>query len=118
MALRRGASTCLLVCLGVGLASSEGCSPQTQLPSIVPRPSDVDRRALNVHDPLPERGIGPDTESRPRGFEIERDEPRRTREAQNRIGVGPHGYPTAPGAVPFSQPGYPSSEMYPDAVRQ
>ena len=50
---------CLLV--------ATGCQ-QTRLPNLVPTPYDADKRSFNVHDPLPETNIGPDTGARPPGF--------------------------------------------------
>jgi hypothetical protein len=122
--------------LAAGLAlililTAEGCSPTTRLPSIFPGPGDTDKRSFNVHDPLPETNIGPDTGARPPGFMQEWSEPRRTREAQGVLGVPPNGgvpggagAPMVPGGpVPGGPPGGPigpgpSSQLYPDVVPQ
>jgi hypothetical protein len=112
------------VCL---IVAAEGCQG-TRLPNLVPTPYDSDKRSFNVHDPLPETGIGPDMGARPPGFLQERSEPRRTQEAQELLGVPPGGTNNAapgpmggppPGAplVPApGGPGMPSSQLYPDAV--
>ena len=56
-----------------------GCiSPQnTRLPTL--RPSSAERESYVYHDPLPDREAGPAID-RPRGFERQRSEPRRTLE--------------------------------------
>ena len=67
------------------VVAAEGC-PQTRLPNLVPTPYDADKRSFNVHDPLPETDIGPDTGARPPGFLQERSEPRRTQECPGTLG--------------------------------
>lgn len=124
----------LVVCALLIFAA--GCSPTTRLPTIFPGPGDADSRSFNAHDPLPETDIAPDMGARPPGFMQDWSEPRRTREAQNLLGVPPGGAPVAPGGgipagpgpgpaqgAPMVAPGQPigpgpSSQIYPDAVPQ
>lgn len=80
----------------------------TRLPTFVNRPPDVERRSMSLHDPLPERDLGPDTQVRPRGFNEQRAEPRRTIEGRGMIGS-----PVPPGAV---LP--PTTSEYPQVVPQ
>jgi hypothetical protein len=98
--------------------AAEGC-PQTRLPNLVSTPYDADKRSFNVHDPLPETDIGPDTGARPPGFLQERSEPRRTQESQELLGVPPGGTNNGPPAPQTAPPGGgagPTSQLYPDAV--
>jgi hypothetical protein len=109
------------------LMTAAGCQ-QTRLPALVPSPYDADKRSFNVHDPLPETNIGPDTGARPPGFMQERSEPRRTLDAEALLGIPPGGTnaaqpggqmaapPGAPMVVPPGAPVGPSSQLYPDAV--
>ena len=99
--LRRVLAVGMLACV---MVIAGGCSPQTRLPSIFPSPGDSDKRSFNVHDPLPEADIGPDMGARPRGFEYDRTEPRRTQEAQGQLGVLPHGEGSMGGPPPGSGP--------------
>jgi hypothetical protein len=99
--LRRVLAVGMLACV---MVIAGGCSPQTRLPSIFPSPGDSDKRSFNVHDPLPEADIGPDMGARPRGFEYDRAEPRRTQEAQGQLGVLPHGEGSMGGPPPGSGP--------------
>jgi hypothetical protein len=73
---------------------STGCFNrfQTRLPTFNESPAE-ERRSMTLHDPLPERDIGPDTQVRPRGFNDQRSEPRRTTEGKGMIGS-----PVPPGA--------------------
>jgi hypothetical protein len=114
---------CLLV--------ATGCQ-QTRLPNLVPSPYDADKRSFNVHDPLPETNIGPDTGARPPGFLQERSEPLRDLGTDARLGIpatgtnappagpmgGPPGAPVGgpPMVAPPGAPIGPSSQFYPDAV--
>jgi hypothetical protein len=85
-----------------------GClSPQyTRLPSLTYGSPEMERRSLSVHNPLPERESGRAIEA-PRGFELERSEPRRTTERF----VAPTGY------APDGSPGLsPSASRYPQSV--
>jgi hypothetical protein len=65
-----------------------GCfSPfHTRLPTFVNRSPEVEKRSFSLHDPLPDRDLGPDTLARPRGFNDQRSEPRRTLEGRGLIG--------------------------------
>ena len=104
--------------------AAQGCQG-TRLPNLVPSQYDSDKRSFNVHDPLPETDIGPDTGARPPGFMQERTEPRRTQDAQELLGVPPGGTNNAPppgasmGAPVVAPPGAPigaPSALYPDNV--
>lgn len=114
--------------------AAQGC-PTTRLPNLMPTQYDADKRSFNVHDPLPESDIGPDTGAVPRGFMQPRAEPRRTQDAQDLIGVPPGGTNNAPppgvpmggpvmpppGAPVVPPPGAPigaPSSLYPDRVPQ
>jgi hypothetical protein len=112
------------------VAIAGGCSPTTRLPTIYPSPGDSDSRSFNVHDPLPQNDIAPDMGARPPGFMDDWSEPRRSRAAQDMLGVPPGGggpgpggpvpgaVPGGPVVAPPGQPIGPSSQMYPDAVPQ
>jgi hypothetical protein len=117
------------------LAGAAGCSPTTRLPTLAPSPGDTDARSFNVHDPLPQTDIAPDMGARPPGFMQDWSEPRRSRAAQDMLGVPPGGdgaVPSGPGGPvpggpvpggPMAPPGQPigpgpSSQVYPDAVPQ
>ena len=83
-----------------------GCfSPfHTRLPTFANRSPAEEKRSFNVHDPLPEKDVGPDTLVRPRGFMEQRSEPRRTLEGQGML--GPPGIPGSqvpPGGVEFPE---------------
>jgi hypothetical protein len=93
-----------LLSLVVGLV---GCFSRfdTRLPTFTGRPPEVERRAMTVHDPLPERDLGPDTQVRPRGFNDQRSEPRRS--------VGGRGMMNGQG-VPIP----PTASDYPNVVPQ
>jgi len=111
--------------------AAQGCQG-TRLPNLMPSQYDSDKRSFNVHDPLPETGIGPDTGARPPGFLQERSEPRRTQDAQGLLGVPPGGTNNAPPpGAPMGGPGVPMggpmvappgapigapSSLYPDNV--
>ena len=76
----------------VGLA---GClNPvNTKLPTVAPAPNAVERRSLGHFDPLPDRDLGPETDSRPREF-LEGREPQRQSLEGRFLGGAPAG--TAP----------------------
>ncbi len=99
------------------VVAAEGC-PQTRLPNLVPTPYDADKRSFNVHDPLPETDIGPDTGARPPGFLQERSEPRRTQDAQQFLGVPPGGTNNAPPGPPAAPPGGTSRSDQPALSRR
>lgn len=80
-----------------------GCmSPQyTRYPTLAFGDSRSEKRAYEFHDPLPERESGPVTNARPRGFELDRSEPRRA--AQRKSSPSPFDETGAPvGATPRS----------------
>lgn len=59
-----------------------GCinSQTTQLPQVQPQHPSVARQEFGRHDPFPNRTAGPDTFTRPRGFNNPRAEARRIQE--------------------------------------
>jgi hypothetical protein len=77
------------------LLAGQGCQG-TRLPNLAPTAYDADKRSFNVHDPLPETNIGPDTGARPPGFLQERSEPRRTQESEALLGIPPGGTNNGP----------------------
>ena len=92
------------------LVLAAGCfSPfHTRLPTFANRSPAEEKRSFNLHDPLPERDVGPDTQVRPRGFIEQRSEPRRTLEGRGLLGT-----PTQPGSqLP------PGGAEYPEVVPQ
>ena len=71
-----------------------GCiSPQrTRMPSFAYGDPNAERRSFELHDPLPERDSGPLAGALPRGFDVQRAEPRRTLENfHNPLGTNPDG---------------------------
>lgn len=54
-----------------------GCAGRTRLPSLGVGDPRAERNDYLYHDPMPEGDIGPLTSGRPRGFEVQRSEPRR-----------------------------------------
>ena len=115
-----GVGRAMLPCALCLVVAAQGCQ-QTRLPNLVPTPYDADKRSFNAHDPLPETNIGPDMGARPPGFMQERSEPRRTQESQELLGVPPGGTsngPPGPQVAPPGAPAGPTSQLYPDAVRQ
>ncbi len=72
---------------------------------------EIEKRSYEIHDPYPDESIGPETITRPRAFNIQRTEERKTFEqkAFGNNGI-PHG--TAAPRLPTSQ------YQYPDAIRQ
>jgi hypothetical protein len=85
-----------------------GCvsSQHTRLPTLSYNRPDVERKSYEYFDPAPDRNAGPAIE-RPPGFEIQRSEPRRIREAA--------GNQTASGIRSGLRP---SAAKYPDSVVQ
>jgi hypothetical protein len=85
--------------LAIGLALSGCLNPATtRLPSCAPAPNAVERRSLGHYDPLPDRNLGPDTDSRPREFIEARDPQRQSQEGRllqdAPAGPAPSGYST------------------------
>ncbi len=102
------------------VVAAEGC-PQTRLPNLVPTPYDADKRSFNVHDPLPETDIGPDTGARPRDFMQDAASRAALRSPKNSWAFRPVAR-TMPRQVRRrprrdSRP-VPTSQLYPDAVPQ
>lgn len=87
------------VVLGLAvLAPLAGCfnAGWTRMPTCAPSPHESERRSLGHYDPLPDRNLGPDTESRPREFIEARDPQRSSQEGQLFQGAPPVG-PLPPG---------------------
>ncbi len=89
-----------------------GCiSPMTtRLPTFGVQHPEIEKRAYERHDPLPDGNLGPDTQARPRGFIVPRTEPRKSAESRLRQGFPPYGL----------QPGFggpPTSSQYPQSVQ-
>ncbi len=79
------------------LVAAGGCSAETRLPSLYPRPADTNPRSFSIHDPLPESDIGPDMAAR-----------------QGQLGVPPGGgFSTVPGAPMVAPPGVPGTPATP-----
>ena len=94
------------------IALVSGCfSPaRTRYPTWEPGDPRAEKRAYELHDPLPDRTTGPDTLSRPRGFELQRTEPRRALEGRPQM-VAPMGSPEY-----LPPPTGPTGSQYPNAV--
>ena len=96
------------------LLLTSGCiTPyNTQFPSFGFKHPLVEKRSYEIHDPYPDASLGPDTQSRPRGFDIERREPRRKREQNFLLQSQPEpGIPT-----PTPPAGGPTGWKYPHVV--
>ena len=93
--------------LGLGCFAVCGClTPMnTRLPTLASPPAPVEKQSYRIHDPFPDEDLGPDTMTRPRGFNEPRAEPRRVLEGRSLLGLD-------------QVPAGPSSFDYPDAVRQ
>lgn len=93
--------------LPLGLILLSGCATNpNKWPMMRAGDPAIERRGYEIHDPLPDRRAGPSTQAEPRGFEIQRTEPRRARERA--LNVAP-----PPGALP---PYAPESSAYPNTV--
>lgn len=58
-----------------------GClSPFVRYPSILPGSLESQSQELPRHDPFADKTLGPDTFTRPRDIDLQRSEPRRSRE--------------------------------------
>lgn len=83
--------------LVLGVLALAGCSTNpNRWPFMRVGDPAFERRAYETHDPLPDRLNGPETAARPRGFEIQRTEPRRIRERANAIAAPPGAVPQYP----------------------
>ncbi|MBI1314614.1 hypothetical protein GC176_25255 [bacterium] len=71
-----GRST-LLILLLVNLTGCAYDPRRMRLPELWPRHPELERRAAEYHDPFPDASVGPDADSRPRGFNRQRSETRR-----------------------------------------
>ena len=91
-------STLLRSCLLWGLLLNFGCiSPlNTRLPTVESRHPELEKRSYERHDPFADRLKGPDTQTRPRGFDIQRTEPRRALEDRMLQGSPLENEPPAP----------------------
>jgi hypothetical protein len=77
----------------------------TRLPTLDTPPPPVEKRSYSIHDPFPDEELGPDTMTRPRGFNEPRAEPRKILESRALLGLDQAPLP-------------PNSFNYPDTVRQ
>ncbi|MGC1275148.1 MAG: hypothetical protein WBC44_15700 [Planctomycetaceae bacterium] len=69
--------------LAITLALSGCLNPATtRMPTCAPASVASERRSLGHYDPLPDRNLGPDTDSRPREFIEARDPQRQSQEGQ------------------------------------
>jgi hypothetical protein len=93
--------------LGSGCIAVCGCiNPfNTRLPTVNTPPAPVEKRSYSIHDPFPDEDLGPDTMTRPRGFNEPRAEPRKILESRALLGLD-------------RVPAPPNSFNYPDTVRQ
>lgn len=87
--------------------------PDLTLPGFAPRHPRVERRAYETYDPFADTETGPDTLSRPRGFETPRTGTRRAAEQRARQQMipvpqyQPSPYEPQPGSLqPVPQPQY------------
>jgi hypothetical protein len=104
-----GTTLTVWVILIVLVAVSSGCvNPMnTSLPTFQPTPPRVEAARYRLHDPFADEDLGPDTATRPRAFQEQRAEPRRTLEGRSLLGVDPfYNVPTDP----------PLSSAYPNSV--
>lgn len=81
-----------------GLALTLGCGSafSTRPPNIGSRGAQIEKRMLEYYDPFPDRSVGPDVQSRPREFSVQRAAPRRAVESQVRPGFPATFGPSAP----------------------
>jgi hypothetical protein len=95
----------LLGVLGWGCLAVCGCiNPfNTRLPTLDTPPAPVEKRSYSIHDPFPDEVLGPDTMTRPRGFNEPRSETRQALESRALLGL--------------DRPSPANSFDYPDAVR-
>lgn len=101
------------IALAVTLPISGCITPyNTQFPSFSFKHPLAEKQAYEIHDPFPDSSMGPDTHTRPRGFDVERREPRRKREQNFLMQMQPElGIPTP--APPATGP---TGWKYPDVV--
>ena len=77
-AMERGRKVLVLVlACGFGLS---GClqTQETRFLSCVPRPSGVEARSYEIHDPFADESVGPETFTRPRAFQEPRSDTRKS----------------------------------------
>lgn len=68
----------------------------TKLPSVHPRHPEAEKKSYQLHDPYPSEELGPETLSRPRGFDVPRSEQRRALESQMLPQTPPNETPATP----------------------
>jgi hypothetical protein len=96
-----------------GIVSIGGClnPSSTRMPRFETGSPRAEKVGLQQHDPFPSSTAGPDTFSRPRGFNQQRTEIRRIREAELLRGMNRE--------QNLSSPQVPAAELeYPNTVRQ
>jgi hypothetical protein len=98
-----------LAYVGGLLVMTSGCLGQreTRFLGLEARPTATERRAYELHDPFADKLVGPDTESRPRGFAEPREESRRAFDLRNMQSTAGIGEPIGAQGVhiPVSRPG-------------
>lgn len=88
-----------------------GClSPNTQMPQLMHRPPEVEKRSYAFHDPYPDVEFGPEMSQRPRGFDEPRTNTRRSKETRALVDL----IRGAPTPVPAMSP---LGSKYPHVVR-
>lgn len=97
------------------VAPLSGClnSRDTSYPQLQTGPPTFENRRYQVHDPFPDRSAGPDTMSRPRGYDRQRTEPRRA--VDNTMPDGIQGGFGTMSPAPMNGP---TSWQYPQTVPQ
>jgi hypothetical protein len=84
----------------------------TQCPTLETRPTQVEKKSFERHDPFPDQASGPDTFNRPRGYDMQRTAPRRAAEERMLQGMPSQPYPPGPQVPATGLTGY----KYPAAV--
>jgi hypothetical protein len=96
----------LVIAVFAGSAAINGClNPHyTQFPTIMPKNSQIEKRAAEVHDPFPNVEAGPETNHRPVGYGTPRTKPRRDLEHRQRRLIRPRsGESELPPSVPVTR---------------
>ena len=87
------------------LSALAGCASKsmTRFPRLMAQHPAVEKRAFQIHDPLPDSNLGPDMQNRPREFNVQRTESRRFRDIRHAFEHGrqlnPQPQATAPAGL-------------------